>query len=63
MAYLEMTRIISKRLNFVFFKMTKPHRKDLHEEKPGRSKIKTFESFERIILLLLYTFFEKKNLQ
>ena len=46
---------------FDVFKIKKTAEKNLIEEKYRQSENEEFEAFERVIVLLLYIFFEKKN--
>ena len=51
----------SERLKFEVFKTKKIALNNLNEEKYRQLKNKEFEAFETVIILLLYTFFEKNS--
>ena len=52
--------ILFERLKFEVFKTEKTGLRNLNDEKYRQSENEEFEAFERIIILLLYTFFKKK---
>ena len=53
--------IFFKKLKFEVFKTEKAALKNLIEGKYRRSENEEFESFERVNILVLYTFLEKEN--